>query len=445
MMPDVIDQLAAYRSRVIESTEPVTLDDVVDAHRKTLTAKTHVTNRWRSAVAAAAVIALLAGVWAVVRDRETTVATGGDFTGVDRSGVGDQDVGGGTDPSPAERAALGYGPGWHELDAGPLEPRSHASVTWTGTELVVLGGDGHNDGAAYNPTTRTWRPMATPPFPDGGPLAVWTGTELLAVGPDPDPSDDSTLRTVAAYDPGMDAWHPLASVDPTSAHGRAADAVFLRQSDAFWTGSELLWAGAMMRYDRGADRWEALPLTPGLDAPAVGRHFAWTGSLLLLAQLGADTLGLDLQTREWLRLGGPPPAALGYADSAATWDGTELIVAVWWNEAAAFEPASGSWRELPPPPNEQSICRTRALIQGGIPLFEICGRLYRFADGNWTDVGQVTHDAPKATLFTQLIDAGDAVLLWASDGGPGDPANPDLPFTQFEIWVPPSVPASPAP
>jgi hypothetical protein len=273
---------------------------------------------------------------------------------------------------------------------------------------------------------------------------VWTGAELIAIGPAPDPSDASALRPVAAYSPAADSWRELASVDPAAAHGRPADAPFLRQSDAFWTGDGLLWAGAMMRYDAGTDRWEALPLAPGFDAP-VRRHFAWTGTQLLLVQLGADTLGFDPTASAWRRLGGAPPASLGFVDSAATWNGTEMIVIFWRNEAAAFDPAAGSWRELPAPPNEQGICPTRALMHGGAPLFEICGRLYRFADGRWTEVGSVTHDAPKATLFTQLIDSGEAVFLWASDGGPGDPANPDLPFTQFEVWVPTSAPASSAP
>ena len=33
---------------------------------------------------------------------------------------------------------------------------------------------------------------------------------------------------------------------------------------------------------------------------------------------------------------------------------------------------------------------------------------------------------------------GDVIFLWASAGGPGDPANPDVPFTDLRIWVPPA-------
>ena len=33
---------------------------------------------------------------------------------------------------------------------------------------------------------------------------------------------------------------------------------------------------------------------------------------------------------------------------------------------------------------------------------------------------------------------GDVIFLWASAGGPGDPANPDVPFTDVRIWVPPA-------
>jgi len=36
------------------------------------------------------------------------------------------------------------------------------------------------DGAAYQPATRTWRPIT--PAPLAGDMAVWTGTELLVWG-----------------------------------------------------------------------------------------------------------------------------------------------------------------------------------------------------------------------------------------------------------------------
>ena len=137
----------------------------------------------------------------------------GDGTGVGEPGA-DED---------AAPQTFGCEPGWHDLDRGPLTDRSRATVTWTGTEVIVLGGENNHDGAAYDPSTRQWRMIAEPPLVDGVPLAAWTGPGLYVVGPDPDPAVVGFgARWVAAHDPAADTWRQLAGVDPAAAH-RVAD------------------------------------------------------------------------------------------------------------------------------------------------------------------------------------------------------------------------------
>lgn len=70
---------------------------------------------------------------------------------------------------------------WRTVAAAPLSGRFLPAAAWTGTEMLVWGGAGcqgacsgpgiraHADGAAYDPTTDTWRPL--PPSP----LAARTG------------------------------------------------------------------------------------------------------------------------------------------------------------------------------------------------------------------------------------------------------------------------------
>ena len=85
----------------------------------------------------------------------------------------------------AAQLATGH---WSELPPAPITPRAGASVVWTGTELLVWGGESddqtlHGDGAAYNPTTRRWRTLPPAPLsPRVQQAEVWDGGEMLVWG-----------------------------------------------------------------------------------------------------------------------------------------------------------------------------------------------------------------------------------------------------------------------
>ena len=78
---------------------------------------------------------------------------------------------------------------WEAMNAAgaPAGRQSHAAV-WTGSEMVVFGGENAggalSSGGAFNPTTGEWRSLSS----GGGPLArseagaVWTGTEMVVFG-----------------------------------------------------------------------------------------------------------------------------------------------------------------------------------------------------------------------------------------------------------------------
>ncbi len=85
-------------------------------------------------------------------------------------------------------------------DASSL--RAGHTLVWTGTEMIVWGGRGgsypfpQNGGARYNPATDTWMPITyeDAPSPRESHTAVWTGTEMIVWGG----QDGQTIRLRAA-------------------------------------------------------------------------------------------------------------------------------------------------------------------------------------------------------------------------------------------------------
>ena len=69
----------------------------------------------------------------------------------------------------------------------PQEERGLHTAVWTGTRMIVWGGEGRNDnfgdhllntGALYNPMTNAWSTTSTAGAPTAryGHTAVWTGS-----------------------------------------------------------------------------------------------------------------------------------------------------------------------------------------------------------------------------------------------------------------------------
>ena len=67
--------------------------------------------------------------------------------------------------------------------------RFYHTAVWTGSEVIVWGGEGHNGvllntGGRYNPATDTWAATSTNNVPSGREFhtAVWTGSEMIVWG-----------------------------------------------------------------------------------------------------------------------------------------------------------------------------------------------------------------------------------------------------------------------
>ena len=103
--------------------------------------------------------------------------------------------------------------------AGPADPRHSHTAVWTGSEMIVWGGQSGfssylSSGGKYNPSTDTWVATAAAgaPTPRVDHTAVWTGSEMIVWGG----LDENFFRldTGGKYDPSTNSW------TPTSHHQR---------------------------------------------------------------------------------------------------------------------------------------------------------------------------------------------------------------------------------
>src|SRR6185503_16667019 len=107
------------------------------------------------------------------------------------------------------------------------------SAVWTGSEMIVWGGD-NNLGKRYHPATDTWgTATSTVGAPvRNNPCVVWTGAEMIVwSGFDGSTQPDTGVR----YHAATDTWQ-----DMTTANAP----VGRRSGVAVWTGLEMIiWGG----------------------------------------------------------------------------------------------------------------------------------------------------------------------------------------------------------
>lgn len=204
------------------------------------------------------------------------------------------------------------------------------------------------------------------------------------------------------------------------------------------------------------------PLPPGPLVAREGQVAVWTGSALFVwggqrgdgegRQVFADGALYDPVTGSWTMV--PPSPLPGRAAAGGAWTGTEVVIAGGvgdrygteaLRDAAAFNPTTGTWRELPPMPTDRyhpftGTIGSRVLFAGGQsptsgPQLNTVAILDTSA-GTWTDA-----DA-GAPVYAATPDGGRLVLATMAPDGQGgptirflDPADgtvtkaPALPFT----------------
>jgi hypothetical protein len=225
-------------------------------------------------------------------------------------------------------------------------------VVWGGFANLPTGtpATAFKTGAAYDPTSNTWRPTSTQSSPSarGGHVAVWTGERMIVWGGS---SGHAAIAGGGLYDPQTDTWTP--STSDGEPVGRVSHA-------GVWDGVHfLVWGGLL---DDGSDTntggifdpiqnaWTAIPLAgapsarDGHAAEALGRRLiVWSGeSGVHLTNTGAI---FDPRTGTWTETALDAPAARSSASVVAT--GHSLI---FWGGLGNGNAALNSGGEYFPPP-----------------------------------------------------------------------------------------------
>jgi hypothetical protein len=201
------------------------------------------------------------------------------------------------DPAPLalqEQVEQGAAPrtaDWRALAPSPLNPRHGSVGVWTGQEMLVVGGSFGQpcpptadcavvsgtdlvDGAAYEPTTDTWRMLADAPGPVTDGLAAWSGSEMVVL----------TQRHTFAYDPEADTWRSLDAPPSTAfTHSVVTDAGIVFGSYDQVPSREAASDWLLNPVD---GTWEPLPDDPF--GESYDRSLAWDGERLWLLSMSVD-------------------------------------------------------------------------------------------------------------------------------------------------------------
>jgi N-acetylneuraminic acid mutarotase len=234
--------------------------------------------------------------------------------------------------------------------AGAPSARFLHSAVWVGSSMLIWGGgiEGSNTGGMYDPVANTWSPtaMTGAPEPRWGAAAVWTGSQVLIWGGD---NHNTKAENGARFDPASNSWTPMSMMNVPS--GRL-------NHTAVWTGDEMIvWGGDSTegrtntgaRYDPVTASW-----TPTANAgapPGRASHTAvWTGTEMIVWGGGTTIPNggrYNPLTDSWapVSTNGPTPRSA----HTATWTGSRMIV---WggtdvgnqtNTGGLYDPSSDAW------------------------------------------------------------------------------------------------------
>ncbi|WP_160312788.1 Kelch repeat-containing protein [Jiangella alkaliphila] len=380
---------------------------------------------------------------------------------------------------------------WRPVADSPLTPREAPLAVAVGERILVIGGsDGPpcppnadcvappaplRDGAAYDPATDEWTPIATAPAPVGGGVdtSVVVGDTVYVLTTIFN-QEGTTTRTFQSYDAAADGWAELTPppgsewVSLTAVSDRV---VAYRGSHEDYTGGSLEPLDPLpadLVHDPATDTWSELPvdpLGPSYDRRLVGFG---DGAVLLASDLvpnpGLDppvvhAATLDLATGRWTEL---PDGDLvsGYGFRRV---GTMLVSALeessdggetnnWGRDipyGGLLDPATGTWSTLPERAHRDPLDGFM------IPLGDLSGER-TIVSGAWVlDVPTLTwgrvpelpvdeHLQGQSAAFADTAEGG-VVLLWGGSAWPrdtmagGEPAAGGEPVADGELiadgWI----------
>ena len=333
---------------------------------------------------------------------------------------------------------------WTPTSSGAPDPRTNSTAVWTGSEMIVWGGQYGTletaTGGKYSPATDTWTPTSTGPWvpaPRTNHSAVWTGTSMIVWG-GRSVSTGTPLQSGGRYDPYNDAWLPVSTTGaPSARDGHTAS----------WNGSLMIvWGGSNLdgtggRYNPSNDTWSATSVGAGVPAARTD-HTAVVIFPDIVIWGGRDSGGNAVNTGAryspvsdtWTTVNttGALSARWGHA---AVWTGGQMLI---WggrdsggalNNGARWQASNNLWSALtsavsgiPTPRYNHSYVWTfgKLVLWGGrdtagTPLNT--GAVYDNATDTWTATALAS--APAARHGAKAVWTGSEMILWGGEGAGG--------------------------
>lgn len=278
---------------------------------------------------------------------------------------------------------------WRRLPPAPISAREGQVAVWTGTEMVIWGGYTHAGppskvtatGAAYNPATDAWSVLPTAPLsPRAGSLAAWTGSQVLILGGQPavQTAADSSLADGALYNPATHAWTKLATPPAPDGHrldwtvGAQVGDRYLAWSD--WSTRRSLGHNTysdrggndLFSYDETTNTWQLEPQAPHAipnvaDAVPAGTNVIVSGlsvncGVCPMPLLPETTAIYHPATNTWTPAPKNPIAEanhLGFAwtgNAVVSFNTTAIAGSISPGDATAYNPTNARWVALPSAP-----------------------------------------------------------------------------------------------
>jgi N-acetylneuraminic acid mutarotase len=337
--------------------------------------------------------------------------------------------------------------GWVQVPAGAGSPapRTGQTAVWTGTEMIVFGGRGIdsaqtslNDGARYNPSNDTWTPLpsAGAPNPRYEHAAVWSGTEMIVWGG----NGSGVGLGGGRYSPAANTWTATTFSNAPGLRGNLT-AVWSGTEAIFWGGEN---AGGKLntggRYDPASDTWNGVN-TVGAPEPRKGHTAVWTGSEMVVwggdGPLNVLNTGgrYNPTTNSWVATSTASPNPNARRNHAAVWTGTRMIVWGGWsgsqlNSGGVYDPVGNGWVVTPggasnPSARERHTAvwtGSEMLIWGGTgapPATTLnTGARFSLASNSWVPIS-TGNFAPVARGEHTAVWTGSEMIVWGGDGATG--------------------------
>jgi N-acetylneuraminic acid mutarotase len=317
---------------------------------------------------------------------------------------------------------------------GAPDARYNHTAVWTGSEMIVWGGNffSLNTGARYYPSTDNWTATNTVNAPDARSLhtAVWTGSEMIVWGGESFDGVQHYWNTGGRYSPNTDSW--IATSTTNAPDGRYSHV-------AAWTGAEMIvWGGwdnntvfnTGGRYNPSTDSWTAIP-TASAPAARYSATAVWTGSEMIV-WAGTNTVIVfntggryNPSTDNWTAtnaVNAPDARSL----HTAVWTGSEMIVWGGWdgvhalNTGSSYSPNTNSWTATSTTnAPDARISHTAVwsgsemIIWGGsgnaVAFLDTGGR-YNPDTNNWTATS--TSGAPSARVVHTALWTDTEMIVW---------------------------------